>query len=50
MKKNPLKNLGGLLKLNPYAKTARRQELLHQVTAAFTLDAHTAEQKQMMVP
>lgn len=31
LKKNPLKNLGALLKLNPYAKTARRQELLHQV-------------------
>lgn len=28
LKKNPLKNLGALLKLNPYAKTARRQELL----------------------
>jgi len=27
MKKNPLKNLGVLLKLNPYAKTQRRQEL-----------------------
>lgn len=31
LKKNPLKNLGALLRLNPYAKTARRQELLHQV-------------------
>jgi len=31
LKKNPLKNLGALLKLNLYAKTARRQELLHQV-------------------
>ncbi|CAL8470058.1 g9600 [Coccomyxa elongata] len=28
LKKNPLKNLGALLKLNPYAKTARRAELL----------------------
>lgn len=28
LKKNPLKNLGALLKLNPYAKTARRMELL----------------------
>jgi large subunit ribosomal protein L4e len=27
LKKNPLKNLGVLLKLNPYAKTQRRQEL-----------------------
>ncbi|KAF3442083.1 hypothetical protein FNV43_RR15999 [Rhamnella rubrinervis] len=28
MKKNPLKNLNTLLKLNPYAKTARRMSLL----------------------
>uniref|UniRef100_A0A0C9S3K5 TSA: Wollemia nobilis Ref_Wollemi_Transcript_15059_1681 transcribed RNA sequence n=1 Tax=Wollemia nobilis TaxID=56998 RepID=A0A0C9S3K5_9CONI len=28
LKKNPLKNLGALLKLNPYAKTARRMSLL----------------------
>jgi large subunit ribosomal protein L4e len=28
LKKNPLRNLGALLKLNPYAKTARRMELL----------------------
>jgi large subunit ribosomal protein L4e len=28
LKKNPLKNLGALLKLNPYAKTVRRMELL----------------------
>jgi large subunit ribosomal protein L4e len=27
LKKNPLKNLGALLKLNPYAKTERRQQL-----------------------
>jgi hypothetical protein len=27
LKKNPLKNLGAMLKLNPYAKTIRRQEL-----------------------
>ena len=32
LKKNPLKNLGALLKLNPYAKTARRNELLAEVT------------------
>ena len=31
LKKNPLKNLGALLKLNPYAKTARRMELLAEV-------------------
>ncbi|KAL3144447.1 60S ribosomal protein L4A [Trebouxia sp. C0010 RCD-2024] len=34
LKKNPLKNLGALLRLNPYAKTARRQELLHQARVA----------------
>jgi len=28
LKKNPLKNLGALLKLNPYAKTIRRQTLV----------------------
>ncbi|EFN51129.1 hypothetical protein CHLNCDRAFT_37552, partial [Chlorella variabilis] len=28
LKKNPLRNLGALLKLNPYAKNARRGELL----------------------
>jgi hypothetical protein len=31
MKKNPLKNLGAMLKLNPYAKTIRRQELANAV-------------------
>ncbi|KAI3932305.1 hypothetical protein MKW98_025025 [Papaver atlanticum] len=31
MKKNPLKNLKFLLKLNPYAKTARRMALLAEV-------------------
>lgn len=31
MKKNPLKNLGALIKLNPYAKTARRKALELQV-------------------
>ena len=31
LKKNPLKNLGALLKLNPYAKTSRRQQLLVEV-------------------
>lgn len=30
MKKNPLKNLNVLLKLNPYAKTARRMSLLSE--------------------
>ena len=34
IKKNPLKNLNVLLKLNPYAKTLRRRELLAQEAAA----------------
>ena len=34
LKKNPLKNLGALVKLNPYAKTARRMELLSQIQRA----------------
>eukprot|EP00898_Chlorokybus_atmophyticus_P008178 jgi/Chlat1/8361/Chrsp80S07788 len=34
LKKNPLKNLGALLKLNPYAKTARRMELRAQAQRA----------------
>jgi len=33
-KKNPLKNLGFMLKLNPYAKTLRRKELLRSALAA----------------
>merc|ERR1711997_882769 len=28
LKKNPLKNLGAMLKLNPYAQTARRMALM----------------------
>jgi large subunit ribosomal protein L4e len=31
LKKNPLKNLGAMLKLNPYAKTMTRVELANQV-------------------
>ncbi|KAH7365535.1 hypothetical protein KP509_18G033500 [Ceratopteris richardii] len=31
LKKNPLKNLGTMIKLNPYAKTARRMEILAQL-------------------
>jgi large subunit ribosomal protein L4e len=33
-KKNPLKNLGAMLKLNPYAKTLRRAEILQSQAAA----------------
>jgi len=32
-KKNPLKNLGAMIKLNPYAKTLRRREVLRGLSA-----------------
>ena len=32
LRRNPLKNLGALLKLNPYAKTARRMEIVAHVS------------------
>jgi len=32
LKRNPLKNLGAMIKLNPYAKTAKRMELLKSKT------------------
>ena len=31
LKKNPLRNLGAMLKLNPYAKTLRRREMSQAV-------------------
>ena len=34
LKKNPLKNLGAMVKLNPYAMTMRRAELLRQEAVA----------------
>jgi large subunit ribosomal protein L4e len=37
-KKNPLKNLGFLIKLNPYAKTQRRQQILLERTRAAKKD------------
>ena len=39
LKKNPLKNLGALLKLNPYAKTSRRQQLLVEVRHTMIMTA-----------
>jgi large subunit ribosomal protein L4e len=36
-KKNPLKNLGVMIKLNPYAKTQRRRELLRSCPKAIAL-------------
>jgi large subunit ribosomal protein L4e len=38
-KKNPLRNLGFMIKLNPYAQTMRRQELLRGELAAKKKDA-----------
>jgi len=39
IKKNPLRNLGVMLKLNPYAKTVRRQEILRNEAAKKKRDA-----------
>jgi large subunit ribosomal protein L4e len=38
-KKNPLKNLGVMIKLNPYAKTQRRRELLRSNPKAIALSS-----------
>lgn len=51
-KKNPLKNLGAMLKLNPYKKTERRQQLLSQeakktITKKGAANAKKAGSKQM---
>lgn len=47
LKKNPLRNLGAMLKLNPYAKAARRAELLGAAAKAKAkqLEAKRAEKK-----
>lgn len=45
LKKNPLKNLGAMLKLNPYAKTARRMELLASEKKAKAKAEGKAEKK-----
>jgi len=55
-KKNPLKNLGVMLKLNPYAKTLKRKELLRSNQRAKKIarnflvvrKARTEEQKQLI--
>jgi large subunit ribosomal protein L4e len=44
-KKNPLKNLGVMVKLNPYITTLRRQELLRSSKRAQTLVAALKAQK-----
>eukprot|EP00271_Cylindrocystis_brebissonii_P016147 TRINITY_DN39384_c0_g1_i1.p1 TRINITY_DN39384_c0_g1~~TRINITY_DN39384_c0_g1_i1.p1 ORF type:complete len:424 (+),score=87.05 TRINITY_DN39384_c0_g1_i1:77-1273(+) len=46
LKKNPLKNLGAMLKLNPYAKTARRMELLAQEQRMKARAEKTAEKRK----
>ena len=49
LKKNPLRNLGVLLKLNPYAKTLRRKELLRSYVkkeAAPQKPKYTKEQRK----
>ncbi len=45
LKKNPLRNLGALLKLNPYAKNARRGELLAAAARAASKDAKVAAKR-----
>merc|ERR1712146_190705 len=40
-KKNPLKNIGAMVKLNPYALTMRRAELQKQKRAAALKAKHT---------
>jgi len=39
-KKNPLRNLGFMIKLNPYAKTLRRQEILRGLLAVKKKQSH----------
>jgi large subunit ribosomal protein L4e len=44
-KKNPLKNLGVMVRLNPYALSVRRAELLHQRRAKKTGEQKEGEKK-----
>jgi len=48
-KKNPLKNLGALIKLNPFAKTQRRKSVLAQLARKKKKDA-LLEEKRKGVP
>ena len=45
-KKNPLKNPGVMAKLNPYANTMRRAEILGKRKAATKLDAATKKARK----
>jgi large subunit ribosomal protein L4e len=45
LKKNPLRNLGAMLKLNPYAKSAKRQQLLADARAADRAEKLGAKRK-----
>jgi len=44
-KKNPLTNLGSLIRLNPFAKTLRRKELVRQLTLKKNPDQAKKERK-----
>jgi len=44
-KKNPLTNLGAMVKLNPYVVTARRKELLYQEKAREHKEEHMAKKR-----
>ncbi|KAH7432799.1 hypothetical protein KP509_07G041200 [Ceratopteris richardii] len=46
LKKNPLKNLGTMIKLNPYAKTARRMEILAQLQRVKARQDKLAEKRK----
>jgi len=49
LKKNPLKNLGAMLKLNPYAKAATRMQLLSEQNRKAKKDATLAKARKAKV-
>eukprot|EP00976_Prorocentrum_cordatum_P065027 1177729-Prorocentrum_minimum.AAC.2 len=49
LKKNPLKNLGAMLKLNPYAKTATRMQLLAEQKRKSSKAKKVAEKRSKVV-
>jgi len=49
LKKNPLKNLGAMLKLNPYAKTATRIQLMSEQNRKVKKDATLAKARKAKV-
>jgi large subunit ribosomal protein L4e len=50
LKKNPLKNLGVMLRLNPYAKTVKRNAILQQERALFRNKVFTAHKNGQELP